>query len=124
MGDEMTDDLIYDLRCTARAAGLSMTSLKLIEAAADALTAKNAEIARLTTERDHARRMAMQRKTSAEMNADRSRARAEKAKAEIATLKEAISEVAGSSGCCDACPCHMRATRKARAALTGENTND
>jgi hypothetical protein len=41
--------------------------------------------------------------------------------AEIARLTAAIREVAGASGCCDACPCHMRATRKARAALTGED---
>jgi len=39
------------------------------------------------------------------------------AKANLAKAVQALGDVAQSTGCCDVCPCHMRATRKARTIL-------
>jgi hypothetical protein len=39
------------------------------------------------------------------------------AEAKLSKAVEALGDVAQSTGCCDVCPCHMRAIRKARTIL-------
>jgi hypothetical protein len=43
--------------------------------------------------------------------------------ARVKQLEDALGDVAQSTGCCYVCPCHMRATRKARA-LTQKDTDN
>jgi hypothetical protein len=44
-------------------------------------------------------------------------AKLSKSEALLAKAVEALGDVAQSTGCCDVCPCHMRAIRKARTIL-------
>jgi hypothetical protein len=44
--------------------------------------------------------------------------------ARVKQLEDALGDVSQSTGCCDVCSCHMRATRKARALTQKDKTDD